>query len=128
MHKLVILIEPLEDRTAFDESWPEFLHLAEAMPGLLRETSSQVSLSLSGKHYAVMHEFFFASLLDAQVAMASENGRAAGRLIQKITAGKLVLFIADHQEDELANIRQYQSASPHHPQNVSGSASESDNN
>lgn len=124
MHKLVILIEPLADRTAFDESWPEFLHLAEAMPGLLRETSSQVSLSLSGKHYAEVHEFFFDSLPAAQAAMASENGRAAGRLIQKITAGKLVLFIADHQEDELANIRQYQSTSPHHPISVSESASD----
>jgi uncharacterized protein (TIGR02118 family) len=111
MHKLVILIEPLEDWAAFEEAWPKFLHLVEAMPGLKREASSRVSLPLFGKPYARVHELFFDSLSAVQAAMASENGRAAGRLIQQITSGKLALFIADHQEDDLDNIREFQTAS-----------------
>lgn len=107
MHKLVILIEPLDDWTAFEESWPEFLHLVETMPGLKREASSRVSLALFGNHYAQVHELFFDSLTAAQTAMASENGRAAGRLIQEITGGKIVLFIAEYQEDNLDNIRKF---------------------
>ena len=107
MHKLVILIEPLEDRTDFEESWPEFLHLVESMPGLLREATSRVELILYGNQYAQVHELYFDSLLAAQSAMASDQGRAAGRLLQQITDGKMALFIADHHQDEIENIMKY---------------------
>jgi hypothetical protein len=108
MHKLVILIEPLEDWSAFDESWPEFLHLAEAMPGLQREASCLVRQFLLGVKYAQVHELYFSNLQDAQAAMASPEGRSAGRLLQQMTQGKMTIFIADHKEDDIERIKKFQ--------------------
>ena len=108
MHKLIILIEPLDDWTEFENTWPEFLHLVEAMPGLQKESTSQVERALFGSTYARVHELFFDSLTSVQSAMASENGRAAGRLLQAMTGGRMTLLIADHNEDEMANIRKFQ--------------------
>jgi uncharacterized protein (TIGR02118 family) len=108
MYKLVILIEALDSRETFDDEWPEFLHLIEEMPGLRRETASHVEQFLYGEHtYGQMHELFFDSLTDAQKALASSQGSAAGRLLQRMTGGRMTLFIADHKEDDLANIQHY---------------------
>jgi uncharacterized protein (TIGR02118 family) len=108
MVKLVILIEPGDDNRRFEEGWPQFLHNAEEMPGLQREATSHVDTMLYGSaSYVLMHELFFNSLADAQQAMASPAGKAAGQTLQGITGGKLVLFFADHKEDDIANIRRF---------------------
>ena len=108
MHKLVIIIESLEDSRAFEEFWPDFLHQAEAMPGLRREATSRVESFLYGRIAVFqVHELFFDSLQAAQQALASPAGRAAGRLLQQMTAGKMLLFFADHKEDTLENIRRF---------------------
>jgi uncharacterized protein (TIGR02118 family) len=112
MHKLVILIESPGNPAALEDAWPRFLHLAENMPGLRRETTSRVVTTLYGKaDYILVHELYFDSLSAAQAAMASREGGEAGRLLQSITAGRVVLFLADHKEDELANILSYRSGS-----------------
>lgn len=106
MHKLVILMEPPEDWAAFDDTWPQFLHHAENMPGLRREATSRVDAFLYGERaYALMHELFFDSLEEARQAMTSAEGRQAGRVLQAISRGRMVLFFADHHEDNLENIR-----------------------
>lgn len=108
MYKLVILIERLDDWQAFEENWPEFLHQAERMPGLRSETTGRVERFVFGDiPYAQMHELYFDSLQDLERAMASPQGREAGRLLQQMTAGRLTLFFADHKEDDLKNIRAY---------------------
>ena len=108
MHKLVILIPPMEDWTSFDEAWPQFLHLAESMPELRRETTSRVERMLyGGNEVAFIHELYFESQEEAQKAMTSSPGRAAGKLLQEMTQGRLTLFFADHKEDDLENIRKY---------------------
>ena len=107
MHKLVILIEDSEEWKAGEDFWPEFLHQVELMPGLRRETTSRVDRNLLGAHYVLAHELYFDSLSQAEKAMASTNGRQAGGLLQKMTGGKLVLFFADHKEDDLENILKY---------------------
>lgn len=110
MHKLVILIEPVEDWAAFEDVWPEFLHKVESMPGLRREAISRVDQFLFGDTvYVQMHELFFDSLQQARSAMASPEGREAGRLIQQMTGGRMTLFFADHKEDDLDNIRRFRS-------------------
>ena len=40
MHKLVILIEEMANQEQFDQMWPEFLHLSESMPGLIKEAGA----------------------------------------------------------------------------------------
>ena len=108
MHKLVILIGNLENRTELDKSWPEFLHQAELMPGLVSEATSQVEHFLYGTNqYIKMHELFFNSLKDLQIAMTSAPGQTAGALLQRMTNGQMSLFIADHKEDKISNIRKY---------------------
>jgi uncharacterized protein (TIGR02118 family) len=111
MYKLVILIEPFPEWQKLDESWPEFLHLSEEMPGLRQEATSQVLESLFGNNlYVRMHELFFDSEEDLRAAMASPSGQAAGRLLQQITHGNMVLFIAEHQQDDLNHIRAFRKA------------------
>jgi uncharacterized protein (TIGR02118 family) len=112
MHKLVILIEPPDDETEFNEMWPEFLHISECMTGLIRETTCRVESVLYGSYKPMLqHELFFDSLSDIQEAMSSPEGRATGELLQRMTGGHMSLFIADHKEDDIANIRRYQQGS-----------------
>jgi hypothetical protein len=56
-----------------------------------------------------VHELYFETLEDARNGMASMNGRAAGRLLQQMTGGRMTLFFADHKEDEITNIQKYRS-------------------
>ncbi len=110
MHKLVILVDSTVDPQALEQGWAEFLHQAEAMPNLRQEMSSRVNVHLFGSSsYQLMHELIFDTAQDLHQAMASESGRNAGRLLQSITGGKLVLFLADHKEDDLENIQKYES-------------------
>jgi len=108
MHKLVIMIEDLPDPDHFDLIWPDFLHISERMPGLIKEATCRVDSALYGKHQpAMLHELYFESINDILAAMSSPEGQAAGGILQQITGGKMSLFIADHKEDDLENIRRY---------------------
>ncbi|GAB4475613.1 MAG: hypothetical protein Kow0088_12600 [Anaerolineales bacterium] len=108
MYKLVILIEKDVPPAILDQHWPEFLHNAEQMPGLLRETTSRIDVHLyGGAEYQLQHELIFSSPEEARQAMASEAGRAAGRILQQLSGGRLVLYFADHREDDLENIRKH---------------------
>jgi uncharacterized protein (TIGR02118 family) len=109
MHKLVILIDPLQDEAVFTALWPKFLHLAERMPGLQREATCHVEAVLFGEwRPALLHELYFDSLDAVQESMRSPDGQAAGQLLQQMTGGHLTLLIVDHQEDDLENIREHQ--------------------
>ena len=108
MHKLVILIEPLDDWSALEDRWPQFLHLVEEMPGLRLEATSRIDQFIYGRQpYVQMHELYFDTLSQAEKALASPEGQSAGRLLQQMTAGRMVLFFADHKEDDLENIRKH---------------------
>jgi hypothetical protein len=108
MHKLVILIESTSD-PAFDQTWPEFLHQAERIPGLLRESTSRVGQVLFGSAACEMiHELYFESYAAMQQGLASPAGREAGRLLQSMTGGRVTLLFADHTQDDIENIRRYQ--------------------
>jgi uncharacterized protein (TIGR02118 family) len=116
MHKLVILIDELDDWTAFDETWPQFLHHAESMPGLRREVTCRVDSVLYGRgDIALIHELYFDSLQALRAAMTSPSGSAAGRLLQSMTGGRMTLFFADHKEDDMENIRKYKDDTAREP-------------
>jgi uncharacterized protein (TIGR02118 family) len=108
MYKLVILIEASENHASIDETWPDFLHLAESMPGLIREATARVETMLFGKfNVSLMHELFFESLQAVNIAMSSPQGSQAGKQLQAMTGGKVTLFLASHKEDDIAKIRQF---------------------
>ncbi len=108
MYKLMIIIPPKIIGPDFDAGWPEFLHQAESMPGLLREATVRVTSSLFGtQEIDTVHELFFETLADLQAAMASSGGLAAGQIIQQLTQGQMTLLVAEHREDDIENLRQY---------------------
>ena len=112
MHKLVILIEEMANQEQFDQMWPEFLHLSESMPGLIKEATCRVDSTIYGGYQPyLIHELYFESMDAIQQAMSSTQGQAAGAYLQRMTGGKMSLVIADHKEDDLENIRRYQEAS-----------------
>lgn len=108
MHKLLILIPPSVEGPALDAGWPEFLHHAERMPGLIREASVRVTSQLFGDHpVSMVHELFFEDQPALQEAMRSPEGLAAGQVLQQITQGRMTLLLAEHREDDIENLRQY---------------------
>ena len=107
MHKLIIFIESTATPD-FHVFWPRFLHVAENMPGLRRESTSRVNQVLFGDlQCALIHELYFDSYSALQLGLASESGKQAGQLLQEMTAGRVRLLVADHSEDNLENIRKY---------------------
>jgi uncharacterized protein (TIGR02118 family) len=107
MHKLIILVESTTTPN-FHVFWPRFLHAAENIPGLRRESTSRVSQVLYGElPCSMIHELYFDSFAALKSGLASESGKEAGRLLQEMTGGTVRLIIADHSEDDLENIRKY---------------------
>jgi hypothetical protein len=108
MHKLVILIFTTRS-PQFDAHWPEFLHAAERIPGLRREATSRVSQVLHGQlRGELIHELYFDSYAELESGLNSPEGRQAGELLQALTGGGMVLLLAEHSEDDLENIRRFQ--------------------
>ena len=111
MQKLIILIGPVADTLSFSEGWPEFLHHAEDMPGLIREAAIRVYASLYGdQDIRMIHELFFETQDALEQALAAPQGRLAGYLLQKITGGQVTLLTAEHKEDDIENLRKYRQA------------------
>ena len=112
MYKLLILIPELSD-PQFELRWPEFLAKAETMPGLLRESTSRVDRVLHGDlPLMLVHEMYFDSLKAASQALGSLQGESTGNILHEITSGKVMLFLADHKEDGLENIRAHAQTDP----------------
>jgi len=108
MHKLIILVTPEAEGPIFDKQWPQFLHLAESMPGLLREATIRVQHMLYGDYpVSMLHELYFESQDALYKALASPQGQAAGQIIQQITDGYVTLMVAEHKEDDIENLRKY---------------------
>ena len=108
MYKLMIIVPPEIEEPILNPNWPDFLHAAENMPGLIREASVRVADTLYGTQgIAMVHELFFETMADLQGAMRSPEGLAAGQIIQQLTQGQMTLLIAEHREDGIENLRQY---------------------
>jgi hypothetical protein len=106
MHKLIILVDTLPDQNLFEKLWPIFLHEAEAMPGLRRETTSWTAGRIFGEYQPVLiHELYFDTREELERAMESPSGQAAGRTLQRLTGGKMSLLFAQHLEDEPENFQ-----------------------
>jgi len=101
MHTLLILIPSSVDWTVFDQGWPDFLHQAERMPGLIREEVLQVEKSLTGHNlFSRMYSFHFEDQASLIEAMTSPPGKQASQMIHRITGGKAVILTGETKEDQ----------------------------
>ncbi len=103
MHKLTIFFyPPLEDRKfEFQADWQKFMGLAEKMPGLRRETVSDVQQFIygsQGHRYAKIHELYFDTRAALDAALNSEAGQAAGAWLHEFTRKRFTLLIVEHKE------------------------------
>jgi uncharacterized protein (TIGR02118 family) len=101
MYKLVILFDQPSDPLAFLTGWQAFLHMAEQMPGLRRETVSlieDVVYSENRPRPFKIHELYFDDRAALDAALASETGQEAGQWLHQFTGGKFTLLTAPHQE------------------------------
>lgn len=114
MYKLIILIGPVANSPTFGDEWPQFLHNAESMPGLLREATTRIQTSIYGdSEITMIHELFFKTPEALYQALASPYGQTAGETLQKITHGQMNLLIAEHKEDSIENLRSYRKDTSH---------------
>ena len=105
MYKLIILIPPNVNESALDEVWPEFLHHAEQMPGLVREAATHIREQIYGQGgLNRIYEFFFPDKETLYRALTSPHGEKAGQLIHEMTKGRAAILTAEHREDEIENI------------------------
>ena len=107
----MIIIPPLAESPAFDDGWPEFLHHAERMPGLIREATVRVTSQLFGDFpVSIVHELYFEDQETLRSAMSSSEGLATGEILQRLTRGQMGLLIAEHHEDQIENLKRYRDA------------------
>jgi len=103
MYKITIFFypPPLSQTAAFQANWQKFMGLAEKMPGLRRETVSDVVDFVHGSQghrYTKLHELFFDSRAALNAALASEAGQTAGAFLHEFTRKRFTLVIAEHKE------------------------------
>ena len=114
MFKLMILLQPEIDQDAFFEGWPDFLKLAEKLPGLRRITTSPVHAHLGGDFGVLAtHELIFDSHEDLELALSSERGEAMAKVLQIITGGAVTLLIAAHLEEGEDRLQTYRDLTGH---------------
>ncbi len=98
MHKLIIFFF----RQDFNQQgWQKFMGLAEKMPGLRRETVSDMDefvFGNAGRGYAKIHEFYFDSRKALNTALQSKEGQVAGAWLQEFTSKHFTMIIAKHEE------------------------------
>ncbi len=99
MYKLVLIFSSPEDANAFQQGWQTFLRLAEAMPGLRKETVSQIEATLQGQAgiYKI-HSLYFDSRAALETALRSPAGQKAGEYLQTFTRGRVTILLAEHNE------------------------------
>jgi uncharacterized protein (TIGR02118 family) len=100
MYKLTVFFYPPMPEQKFDQQgWQKFMGLAEKMPGLQRETVSDVQESVFGHQaFIKIHEFHFNSRQALEEALQSEEGQAAGAWLHQFTGKRFSMLIAEHKE------------------------------
>jgi len=108
MYQLIILLPTGMDLLSFDEGWPQFLEIAERMPGLIRESITRFDQVLYGTETIQrMYTFSFPDKQSLKTALTSETGQKAGNFLHTLSGGKMTLLTGEHQSDTLDRIKSY---------------------
>ena len=104
MYSLILLIPCQINQEKFDRGWPSFLHQAEKMPGMIKETVTLIDQKLTGlESYSRLYTFHFSDKDSLHRALASPPGQKAGELIHEISEGKALIFTGELREDQAAD-------------------------
>lgn len=105
-YQLLILIPLAVEIQSFDEGWPEFLKVAEKMPGLIQESVTRIDNCIYGQNsLRRIYSFTFKDSTSLEKALLSPPGEKAGKILHKITQGKVILLSGEFNQDSLENIR-----------------------
>ena len=108
MYQLIILLPAGLDLHSFDEGWPQFLELAESLPGLIRESITRFDQVIYGsENIQRMYTFGFPDKKSLESALVSESGQKAGNLLHNLSGGNITILTGDHQSDTLERIQSY---------------------
>ncbi|MDZ7843296.1 MAG: hypothetical protein U5K99_00605 [Anaerolineales bacterium] len=112
MQSLIIILPDSVNFEQLDQSWPSFLQAAENMPGLIKESVTVITETLSGtSSIARIYAFLFEDNPSLIQALSSPQGEKAGRLIHQLSGGKAIILTGQYREDSLENLKKYHSAS-----------------
>jgi hypothetical protein len=112
MYQMVIILPSTLNLKTFDEGWPEFLKLAEQMPGLIRESVTRFDQVLFGSSDVQrLYTFSFSDRQSLEQALTTEVGEKAGNLLHTISNGSLTILAGDYQTDTLDRINSFSSSS-----------------
>ena len=108
----MVLILPLNlDTKRFDEGWPDFLEVAEQMPGLIQESVTRFDQSLFGSsEIQRLYTFSFKDRHSLENALTSQAGEKAGDIRHSISGGNISILAGDHQTDSLERIQSFSSS------------------
>ena len=108
MYQLIILLPAGLDLQAFDEGWPQFLEMAERLPGMIRESITRFDQVIYGsENIQRMYTFSFPDKKSLESALVSESGQKAGNLLHELSGGNITILTGDHQSDTLERIQSY---------------------
>ena len=108
MYQLIILLPTGLDLHSFDEGWPQFLDIAEQMPGLIQESITRFDQILYGSETIQrIYTFSFHDKKSLENALVSEQGQKAGNLLHFLSGGNITILTGDHQSDTLDRIQSY---------------------
>ena len=112
MYQMVIILPSTLDIKKFDERWPEFLEVAEQMPGLIQESVTRFDQVLFGSSDVLrLYTFSFKDRQSLEQALTTQVGEKAGSLLHSITGGNVTILAGDYQSDTLDRINSYSSSS-----------------
>ena len=106
MYQLIIIIPFGVNMIDFDQGWPEFLSAAEKMPGLIKESITRIDQQVYGT--SPLHRIYcfdFPDQVTLNKALVSESGEEAGKILHKITEGRVSIYTGKHNADFLDHIQ-----------------------
>jgi hypothetical protein len=110
MYQMVIILPAALDINMFDEGWPEFLEMAEQMPGLIQESVTRFDQVLFGEaDIQRIYSFSFNDRQSLEQALTTEVGEKAGNILHAISNGNIIILSGDYQTDTLDRINSFSS-------------------
>ena len=103
MVKLIALYKKPADVEAFEQHYTQIhIPLVEKIPGIRKTEWSRIIAAPTGEApYYMMYEMYFDDMEAYEVAIESEENKAAGKDLMSFAKDVVSLMVADTYEDEI---------------------------